>query len=127
MAIAVEGRGVEIGVGALLRERPGLHLFGGGIDAENRIQPAIGDPRRAVGPDDDAVRRRAFAEPDALHLSRLRVKASENTGTLARVPDAPVGCGRHVMGVIVRLHLEIFDLHRASGARQQDERQAKKG
>jgi hypothetical protein len=31
------------------------------------------------------------------------------------------------MGVIARLHLEIFDLHRASGARQQDERQAKKG
>ena len=45
------------------------------VDADDRVQAAVGDPGRAVRPDDHAVRRRAGAECDAPRLARCAGRA----------------------------------------------------
>ena len=70
------------------------------VDAHDRVQAAVGDPRRAVRADDDAVRRRAGAERDLARSSpRRRVELAERPAALRRVPDAAVRRGRDVVRV----------------------------
>ena len=93
MRLAVERRGVEVGVGAGLRQRPGLHRLGGGIDADDGVQAAIGDPGGAVRPDDHAMGARALAQRDALDLAGLGVKPPKRAGVLAVYQTVPSGAG----------------------------------
>ena len=58
-ALPIEGRRVEVRVSGCRRQRPALHGASVRIDAHDRVLAAVGDPRRAVGTDDHAVRRRA--------------------------------------------------------------------
>src|SRR5262249_60901513 len=66
LAVAVERRGVEIGIGELAWERKQLDLARRRVDARDRVLPALGDPRHATRPDDDAMRRRVRAERDLI-------------------------------------------------------------
>src|SRR5215207_816187 len=61
---AIEGRRVEVGARAIVGQRETAHAQRPGIDADDRVEPAVGDPRRTVGTDDDAVWRRALPERD---------------------------------------------------------------
>ena len=54
-AAEIKRCGVEIGVGAVGRQRKRRDRFGQRIDADDGVQAAVGDPRGAVGADDDAV------------------------------------------------------------------------
>ncbi len=118
----VEGGGIEIGVGALARQRPGLDLLGRRIDAHDGVETAIGDPGRAVRPDDYAMRRRARPERDALDLPRFGIEPAEHPGALAGVPDGAVRCRRHVVGMIAGGQIEIFDLGRRGGLGHEQQR-----
>ena len=74
------------------------------VDSDDRVEPAVGHPRGAVGPDDDAVRRRPVAERDLRRLPRRRVEPAELARRLGRVPDRPVGRRRDVVWVRARGH-----------------------
>src|SRR3546814_107884 len=93
---SVERRGVGVGVAALAGQ--GIALDGRGlrIDAEDRVGPAVGDPRRAVRSDDHAVRGRAFAERNMRRLAGFRIKPPQRALALRGVPDRParrgIGC-----------------------------------
>src|SRR5262249_58467816 len=78
----VEGCGVEVHVATRLGQRPPLDLAGGGIDAHDRVGPALGDPGRAGGPDDHAVRGRGRPKWDQVDLAAGRVEATELPGPL---------------------------------------------
>ena len=79
------------------------------IDARDRVLPALGDPGRAVRPDDHAVRRRALAERDLLDLAGLRIEDAERALALRRVPDGAVRRGRDVVRMRAARRLEIGD------------------
>jgi hypothetical protein len=51
----VERGGVEVGAARTFGEREALHLERGGIDADDGVEAAVGDPRKTVWTDDDAV------------------------------------------------------------------------
>src|SRR3546814_19732325 len=87
LALAVEGRGVEVGVAALAGQGIALDGMSLRIDADDRVEPAVGDPRRTVRSDDHAVRRRAFAERDVHRLAGLRIESAQRALVL---PGAPV-------------------------------------
>ena len=57
LAFAIEGSGIEIGGSTRGGQWPSLHLLADGIDADDGVLPAIGDPGRAIGTDDHAMRR----------------------------------------------------------------------
>lgn len=57
----IEGGGVEVGVGGALGQREDIDLVGVRVDAHYGVEAGIGDPRCAVGADDDAVRGGAAA------------------------------------------------------------------
>src|SRR5262249_10522097 len=69
---------------------PGLDLAGLRIHADDGVGAAFGHPRRAVGPNDDAVRRGGAAQGDELDLAGARIEAAELAVTLGRVPDDAV-------------------------------------
>src|SRR5262249_34381141 len=98
-ALLVEGRGVEVGALETLRQREQLHRLASRIEARDRVLPAFGDPGRAVGTDDHAVRRRALAERDLLDLAGLWIENAERALILRSVPHLAVRRG----GDIVRM------------------------
>ena len=108
-AALVEGRRVEIGLLESLRQRKELHLFAFRIDARDRVQPGLGDPRRAVRPGDHAMRRRALAERHLLHLAGSRVENAERALVLRRVPDRAVGRGRDIVRMRALRDGEVAD------------------
>jgi hypothetical protein len=90
---AIEGSGVEIGVGAALGQRIDANLVIRRIYADNGVQPAVGDPGSAIGVDDDPVRRRAGSEEYVPRLSGLGVEITQGLLPLCGVPDAAARAG----------------------------------
>ena len=80
----------------------------GGIDAGDRILPALGHPRRAVGANRDAVGRGALAEIDQPGRAVARIEPPQRPVALAGEPDRAVGRGRHVMRAHARVKPEVF-------------------
>src|SRR5438093_4816382 len=101
-AAPVERRGVE----ALTRPRygPAPDLARDRVDADDRVETAVGDPGRAIRTDDDAVRSRAAAERDALHLAGRGIEPPELAGTLAGEPHPAIARGRDVVRAHPRRH-----------------------
>src|SRR5439155_11660110 len=76
-ATLVERGRVEVGPLARLRQWPALDLARVRIDAHDRVRAALGDPRRAVGADDHAVRRRTLAQRDQLDPAARGLEAPQ--------------------------------------------------
>src|SRR3546814_7004866 len=102
LAVAVEGRGVEVGVAALAGQGIALDGMSLRIDADDRVEPAVGDPWRTVRSHDHAVRRGAVAERDVQRLAGLRIESAQRALVLRGVPDRParrgIGCDGVRMG-----------------------------
>src|SRR5690606_18257072 len=84
-AVAAEGGGVEVAVADRLGKRPDRQLAAGGIEANDGVLAAVGDPGGAVGPLDDAVRPRPLTERHLAHLAAGRVQDSQRALVLRRV------------------------------------------
>ena len=98
---SVERGGIEIGIGlALGRQRPDLHLFGLGIEADDGVLPAIGEPRRAVRSNDDAMRRRFGPERIAFNFAGRGIEQATNAGLLPGKPDFAGRPDRDVVRII---------------------------
>ena len=97
IAVAVEGAGVEVGVRRALGQRKHADLAVGPADADDRVLPAIGEPRRMVRPLDDAVRRGPRAERDQFRAPGRRLEPAQVTARLRRKEHAAVGRGRDVV------------------------------
>ena len=106
-------RGVEVGVGLLFGQAEQRHLVITGIDAGDRILSALGDPGRAVGADDDAVRGGALAEIDQLVRAVARIEPAQRAVALAAEPDRAVGRRRDVARAHAGGDRIIFDPERA--------------
>ena len=104
--------GVEVRAGPIGREREDRDLVRRRVDADDRVQAAVGDPGRAVRADDDAVRRRAVAERDRRDLAARGIEMAERPVALPGVPDAAVGGRRDVMRMRARRHRVLDDLER---------------
>src|SRR3546814_3682322 len=89
LAVAVVGRGVEVGVAALAGQGIALDGMSLRIDADDRVEPAVGDPWRTVRSHDHAVRRGAVAERDVQRLAGLRIESAQRALVLRGVPDRP--------------------------------------
>jgi len=109
-ALGVERRGIEVGTRALVGQWECRDLEGGRIDGDDGVQPSVGDPRRTIRPDDDAVRAGAGAKRDGLDLATRRVQQAERAVVLAGVPDATVRGRGHVVGMRAGRHRELLDL-----------------
>ena len=59
--------------------------------------PAIGEPGRAVRPDNDAVRGSIFAKGDALDVTAVRIEAAGDAGLLPGEPDLALGTNGNVV------------------------------
>src|SRR4029453_6199901 len=90
----VERRRVEVGVAPGFGQRPALDLARPGIDPDDGVRAAFGHPRRAVGPDDHAVRRRPAPERHEVDLARGRIETAELAVALRGVPDDAIGADR---------------------------------
>src|SRR5262249_25496709 len=55
-AVAIESRGIEIGVTGVARKRPGPDCLRLRIEAHDCVEPAIGNPGRTVRTSDDTMR-----------------------------------------------------------------------
>ena len=109
-ALAIEGRGVEIGVGKIRLERGQLHRPVGGIHWRDRVLSALGDPGGAIGPDDHTMWRRARPERNLRHLAGLRIEDADRALALRGVPDRAVRRRRHVMRMRTTRHVVIGNL-----------------
>ena len=101
---------------------PGLHLLAVRVDADDGIEAAIGDPGRAVRPDDDAVRTRSVAQAESRSTSPVR--GSSRPSTPLRWPvyqTVPSGRRCDIMRMIAAGHIEIADLLRLRRERQEQE------
>ena len=124
-ALLVEGRGIEIGVGEFLRQREQLDLRGDRIDAGDGVLAALGDPRRAVRPDDDAVGRGAGPERDVLVLAGLGIEMAEKALLLAAVPHRAVGRRGDVMRI--GAGRQLIERHLARRMRNEAATHARRG
>src|SRR6185503_3127359 len=106
----VEGGGVEVRPTSIVRQREHIDRMSGRIDADDGVLPAVGDPRRTVGADDDAMRLRAVPERDLGHGSARGIEPPESAVALARVPDRTVRSGRDVMWMGARGNVELHEL-----------------
>src|SRR5207247_4975852 len=86
-ALLVEAERIEVHAARVGGQRPHLHRTGFRIDTHDRVLSAVGDPRCAIGANDDAMRRRARPERDLFELARLRIEDAELPGRLCRVID----------------------------------------
>ena len=80
-----------------------------GVDPDDRVQAAVGDPGVAVRPGDDAVRRRAARRAGWSGRPGGRVEVAERAVVLARVPDAAVRRGRDVVRMRAGGDIELPD------------------
>jgi hypothetical protein len=123
-AVPIERRRVQVGVPPVRRQREDLDASRSGVDADDRVQPTVGDPRRPVGPDDDAVRCGSGSEPGLVDGAGRGIEVAEGAVLLARVPDAAVGGGGDVVRVAPGGNRELHELEGSrrtgwrSGARQ---------
>ena len=106
---AIERRGVQVHVRTGKLEH--AHVLRRRIDTHDRVQATVGDPWRAVGPDDHAVRRGSRAELHHACRAGLRIEVAELAGALRRVPDAAVGGGRDVVRALTAADRELDELH----------------
>ena len=97
-AVLVEHAGVEIGRRQMRRQHEVVEFLGLGIVADVGVQAAVGDPGRAVGRHDHAMRRGTRADRNVLVLAGGRVEAAEIALHLSGVIDRAVGRRRNVMG-----------------------------
>jgi hypothetical protein len=104
----VEGGGVEVGGDPVAWQREPAHPQRAVIDAHDRVQSAVGDPRRAVRPDDHAVGGRAGAER---HAPGPRVEAPQLARRLSREPHSAVVRPRHVVRPGSIEHPVLAQLH----------------
>jgi hypothetical protein len=95
----VEHRRVEIGIRKVRRQPINLHLAGDRIDAGDGVLSALGQPGGVVGPDNNAMRRRARPERHMLGLAGRRIEYAEHPEMLARIPDLAVRRRRHVVRI----------------------------
>jgi hypothetical protein len=93
------------------------------IDPDDRVEAAVGDPRRAVWADDDAMWRGPLADRNPLDLSGVWIEVAEHAGALARVPNRSVWSWRHIVRMIALRHIEIADLGRNRRGRRQHKRE----
>ncbi len=107
--VEVERRGVEVRARCVVGQRVDVDPLRRGIDAHDRVQPTVGDPRRPVGADDHTVGRRAAAERDLPNPTRTGIEVAEGRVALARVPDAAVGSGRNVVRMTIGRHRELLE------------------
>src|SRR5207249_11908907 len=84
-AILVEHRRVETRVASIRRQREALDLAREWINTDDRVQTAVGDPRRTIGTDDHAVGRGPGAELDRLRLAGLWIEPAKLARELRRV------------------------------------------
>ena len=96
------------------------------IDAQDRVETTIGHPRRAVRAHDDAVRRRAAAEGELVHMARTGVQAAERAGCLGGEPYGAVGCGRHVVRAAALGKWKLGPSRRGLGACRPGEKEQKR-
>ncbi len=101
--------------GRSLGEREGRDLVGVGIDPDDRVQAAVGDPGVAVRPGDDAVGRGPGTERDRPDVSGRGVEVAERAVVLAGVPDAAVRRGRDVVRMRAGHDVELPDLEGDGG------------
>ena len=94
---------------ALRRQREASDLPRAGVDAHDRVEAAVRDPRRSVRADDDAVRCRPVAESREPRLPGPRVQPAELARVLSRVPDATVTGRRDVVRMRARRDAELAD------------------
>src|SRR5690606_12291554 len=86
-AVLVECAGVEVGVAAVLRQLPHVDRLALRIVADDRVLPAVGNPRLAIGPEYHAMRRRALAERHLAIGPRIDVDDPERALALRGIPD----------------------------------------
>ena len=96
-------------------EREGRDLVGVGVDADDRVQAAVGDPGVAVRPGDDAMGRGPVTERDGPDAPGRGVEVAERAVVLARVPDAAVRRRRDVVGMRAGDDVELPDTERDGG------------
>ncbi len=70
-----------------------------GVDADDGVEAAVGDPGRPVGTHDHAVRRRARPQRDAPDAPGARVEPAQLPGVLGGEPDRAARSRRHVVRV----------------------------
>jgi hypothetical protein len=120
----VEGRGIEVGVLAY-RQREALHRARRGIDAHDRVEATVCDPRGAIGSDDHAMRTRPLAERNLLDLAGARIEPAKRALVLRRVPDRTIRLriGRHVVRVRALGHVVVPHLGSVRDAASQQQRE----
>ena len=97
----VEGCRIEVGIAGAFRQREERNRFCGRIDAHDGVEAAVGDPGRAVRPDNHAVGPRAAAEMNVARVARVRIQDTQRFLVLGGVPDDTVFAGgrRDVVGM----------------------------
>jgi len=80
--------------------RPCPDRFARGIDAHDGVLAAVGEPRRPVRPDNDAVRCGIRAERDALDRTARRVQLPGNAVILSGVPDLAAWPDSHIVRIV---------------------------
>src|SRR5262245_45818639 len=109
-AIAVERRRVEVRVGMAVRQLEDLDLVGHWVDADDRVETAVGDPRGTLRSDDHPVRRGPWSEIDLANVAGRRIEVAKRSNMLAGVPDATVDRGRDVVRVAAHSDGELLHL-----------------
>src|SRR3954470_10390841 len=69
------------------------------VDPNDRILPAVGQPRGPVWPLNDAVWRRTLAEGNVARAAGLRIEDAESPDLLGRVPDLAIRRRRDIVRV----------------------------
>jgi hypothetical protein len=91
------------------------------VDAHDGILAAVRDPCRAVGADDDAVRRRARSQRNFVDLAGLGIENAELARALRRVVDGAAGLSRR--GDIMRSRIaRNFEVRGSGSCRVQRQR-----
>src|SRR5262249_26905303 len=116
----VEYRCVEIGVRGVRRQRKQAYRLRRGIDPGDGVLPAFGHPGRAVGAEDDSVRRGIRSERDLLELAAPGIEAAEEAFVVAGEPHSAVRRGRYVVRIGVGRQLVVLDVRSLRGGCGED-------
>ena len=87
------------------------------VDPDQGIEPAVSQPRRSIGADDDPVRSGA-RRPSGISVTspRGRVEATESPIALTAVPNGSIRGRRHIVGPAARRHWELDHLRHGQEA-----------